>query len=464
MFAIVAIAVIGTHPYFSGIKIPEAGRIVAGAQPGPVVLVVVDALRPDHLTPYGYQRDTTPNLAALSEDGVLLTDFVVNGNWTRPSTASLLTGLLPAQHGVQGDADRLAAEFKTLAELLETAQIPTGAVVGNGNAGSAFGLGRGFSFYADTVAHWDGLPTAEQVIDLAIPFVDEHKKAPFFLLLFLVDPHDPYGAPAPYEDMFVQNKDTRLIRTPHWELGRYSVKERARMMATYDGAIRYSDAQLGRFIDHLKATGAYDRTTLIVTADHGEGFGEHGIYLHSHHLYEEIVRAPLIVRYPRMSRRGVRFGGLFQTIDLWPTIAGLYGIGSDAPGVDLTRAMATGGPGDRRVVCLFQHFGIARAMVRTRTRKVIYHAPADRDAFLASVGDPKLLPSVSFENSRIEMYDLSADPRERTNLAGKFEDPEWASLVAMAKGVLVPHGAPTTVIGHLDPETARDQRALGYLR
>src|SRR6185437_13364251 len=129
--------------YFTGMSRPLTEQVQVQRDGGPVILIVVDAMRPDHLSPYGYPRATTPNLKRLADDGVVLTNYFVNGNWTRPSTATMLTGLMPVTHGVERERDRLADEFVTLAEVLDGAGIPTGAVVGNGNAGSAFGLARG---------------------------------------------------------------------------------------------------------------------------------------------------------------------------------------------------------------------------------------------------------------------------------------------------------------------------------
>ncbi|MEO1173044.1 MAG: sulfatase, partial [Myxococcota bacterium] len=306
--------------YFSGLNRPATPHVEIAPSDGPVILIVVDALRPDRMSTYGAKRPTTPNLDALADDGLVFTNFFTNGNWTRPSTASLLSGVLPHEHQVERDSDRLAERYETLPELLAARGIKTGAVVGNGNAGSAFGLHQGFQFYADTVKHWDGLPNADQVLDLALPFVRENKDERFFLMLFLIDPHDPYHAPGEFENMFVESPETRLIRTPHWELGRYTEAERKRMTAVYDGAVRYTDEALGRFIAELKKLGLYDKSTLMVTSDHGEAFGEHGVYLHAHHLYDELTRAPLIVRAPKMSRRGGYTPLLSQTVDILPTL------------------------------------------------------------------------------------------------------------------------------------------------
>jgi arylsulfatase A-like enzyme len=384
----------------------------------------------------------------------------------------LLTGLPPAAHGVESDRDRLADDFVTLAELLRQVGIPTGAVVGNGNAGSAFGLGRGFSFYADTVEHWKGLPSAEQVVELAVPFVRKHAAEPFFLLLFFVDPHDPYHAPPPFEDMYAADATVPLVRSPHWELGTYSSAEIERMTATYDGAVRYTDTVLGRFFDTLRELGVYDKTTFIVTADHGEAFGEHGVFLHSHHLYDEIVRAPLIIRAPGMSTRGAYNHYLFQTIDLMPTLVRYYGgkVPRDLPGADIVSQLARPELVDPRrfVISEFHNFGIRRSMIRTYGEKVIYEEPADEKEFMAKVGKRSLLPSVSFDAERFRFFSMSKDALEKRDLFTPqvMQKKPWSRLIEQLRGhrkSFAPKRA-TPVADVVDPETTRDLRSLGYIQ
>jgi arylsulfatase A-like enzyme len=460
------------HDYFTGLARPHVERVTVKREGGPVILIVVDAMRPDHLSPYGYRRDTTPNLTALANDGVVLTNYFVNGNWTRPSTASLLTGLPPSEHGVERDRDRLADDYITLAELLRDAQVPTGAVVGNGNAGSAFGLGRGFDFYADTVKHWKGLPSADQVVELAVPFVRKHRDEPFFLMLFFVDPHDPYHAPPPYEDMYVAPGAPPLIRSPHWELGNYTPAQIERMQATYDGALHYTDTAMGRFFDTLRELGVYDKATIIVTADHGEAFGEHNVFLHAHHLYDEIVRAPLLVRSPNMSVRGAYHNGLFQTIDLMPTLVRYFGgtVPKRLPGADIFAHLARPELVDpkRFVICEFHNFGIHRRMIRDYEHKVVYEEPADEKEFLDTVRQRSLLPSVSFGKERFLFFDLVHDPKELHNLYTDYnaQRAPWHGLIDLLKTnrIFFHRSKAAPVAEHVDADTLRNLRSLGYVQ
>lgn len=458
--------------YFPNLRRPPAPPVSMARDGGPVILIVVDAMRPDHLSAYGYERDTTPTLKALADDGIVFTNYYVNGNWTRPSTASLVTGLMPVEHGVASDQDRLGEQYVTLAETLRDLGVPTGAVVGNGNAGSAFGLGQGFSYYADTVKHWKGLPSAAQVTELAVPFVREHKDQPFFLMLFFVDVHNPYGAPDPYENMYVRDPSVRLVRSPHWETGRYNAAEIERMVATYDGALRYTDDTLGKFFGALKELGVYDRATIVVTADHGEAFGEHGVFMHSHHLYDEIIRAPLIVRAPKMTQRGGSSDRLLQTVDLLPTLVRYYGgsAPTDRRGVDIMQTIASRDAEipSRTVITDFNNFGIRRRMIRDERYKVILEEPADEATFMATVGRKDLLPSVSFDRERVQLYDLATDPFERRDLysAARLSEAPWQTLLTAlrAYGLVGPKAAGPHMVQTMDAETLRDLKALGYIQ
>ena len=453
--------------YFGGLSREAVSEMSWAETSGPVILIVVDAMRPDRLGAYGFKRPTSPQLDRLADEGLILTNYFVNSNWTRPTTASILTGQLPSEHGVQQQRSRLPKDALTFTSLLQGAGIPTGAVVGNGNAGSAFGLDHGFDYYADTVKHWKGLPNAQEVVDLAIPFVEKHKKRPFFLMLFMVDPHDPYHAPDEFETMFVEDPSVKLLRTPHWELGNYSPATVKRMLATYDGAVRYTDTVLGKFFEQLRTMGVYDKSTILVTSDHGEAFGEHGVFLHSHHFYDEIIRVPMIIRAPGMARRGGYNHYLFESTDLAPTIVARFGVAPPKGwrGVDLVEHLRNPAlnVAERAMISEFNHFGIRRRAIRTYRHKIIFQEPADRKEFGATVGKPSLLPSVSFDNEVIHYFDLLRDPAEQH---AKTQPPAAAQglLQTIRQGGAKKRSGPELKTRDLDSETVRDLKTMGYIR
>ena len=456
--------------YFPGLKRAHIEKTSMDGQEGPVILLVVDAMRPDRMSTYGFDRETTPNLSALADDGLIFTNFYVNGNWTRPTSTTILTGLPPSMHRVEKQSDRLSLDIPTLAQSLEQGGVVTGAVVGNGNAGSVYGLDRGFSYYADTVKHWRGLPSAQDVVDLGVPFIKKNVDKSFFLMMFMVDPHDPYGAPGQYENFFVKDKSVRLVRSPHWERGKYTAAEIERMKATYDGAVRYVDDTLGKLFKKLKDMGLYDKSTIIVTSDHGEAFGEHGVFMHAHHLYDEIIRAPLIIKPAKIGKPGGYNHYLFDTTDLMPTILGHYKIKSakPLPGNDIMASMVNPKLNDpnRRVITEFNHFGIQRRTVRSYTRKVIYSAPVDEGEFRATVGKRSLLPSVSFDKEWVRMYNLALDPFERNCLynSKKSNEGHLSQLLMEIRQNRPQSKRPASdSVKDVDPETLKDLKAMGYI-
>ena len=438
---------------------------------GPVIFIIVDALRPDRLSAYGFKRPTSPQLKKLADEGLILTQYFVNANWTKPATTTFLTGLPPNMHGVEEADDKLNAQIKMLAEMLSENHIPTGAVVGNGNAGKAFGLERGFDFYADTSKYWKGLPKAQDVIDVAMPFVKKNKETPFFLMLFFVDPHDPYHAPGKYENMFVKNKSVPLIRTPHWERIKYSKDQIERMKDTYDGAVRYTDTVLGDFFKKLKQLKIYNKATIIVTADHGEAFGEHDVFMHSHHFYEEIVRVPFIIKTPQIDKKGGYAPYLFDSTDLLPTVLSLYGIPQKKylPGIDMITYLANPNKNDsdRAIISAFNNFGIKRRMIRTYDKKIIYSEIADEKKFMQTVGNKKLLPSVSFKKETLIFFDLLKDPFEKKDIYHKklaFQK-DWKKLLVKVKKYSQRKSLKKQEkVKELDPETYQDLRSLGYIK
>ena len=272
--------------------------------------------------------------------------------------------------------------------------------------------------------------------------------------------------------MYVSDPSVELVRSPHWELGDYSPAQVDRMKATYDGAVRYTDTAIGRFFATLRELGVYDKATIMVTADHGEAFGEHHVFLHAHHLYDEIVRAPLIVRSPSMNVRGAYNHDLFQTIDLMPTLVRYFGgtVPKRLPGADIFANLARPELVDpkRFVICEFHNFGINRRMIRDYEHKVVYEEPANEKEFLATVRQRSLLPSVSFDKERFLFFDLAHDPLEQHNLySGRVaQKAPWRDLIDLLKTHRIDFhrtkAAP--VAEHVDPDTYRNLKSLGYVQ
>lgn len=421
--------------YFAKIKRPVLSKLEV--KPGgdkSLVLIVICPSRPDHFSAYGYDKATTPNLDAIADDGLLFTRMYANAPWTRASTACILTGQNSSRNNCQRDIDKLGADKLTIAQRLKRAGYKTGGFVANGNASSLASLQRGFDIYRDSQNYWHKLATATQVVDEALQWIETVKNKKFFSLLFFVDPHDPYKAPTEYEQRFLpKGFSGEPKRRASWEANNnYSAAERAQLRDLYDAGLNYTDAEIGRFVAKLKKMGLYDQSTIVVTGDHGEGFGEHGYYLHGHHLENEITRIPLIIKHPGLSVRGHYSDDLVNSIDVVPTLLEVAKVkgGPELTGLPLLSTLAGPGiPTDRVVYSEYNEFGIRRAAIIRRDAKLILQRPADKKYLSVRLGGHfELLPTVSFEKEALTLYRLDQDPFEKQN-TWKPGDPLGESLL-----------------------------------
>jgi arylsulfatase A-like enzyme len=342
-------------------------------EPGPnVLLIVVDTLRADHLTPWGYGRDTSPRLAAFADGALRFTHAQSPRAKTSPAVATLMTGLYPHDHGVRDLTTPLRPDVPLLAEAFRDAGYATCGIVGNFVLGDArSGLARGFDTWVEDLPDASGVPpehvpqrTARSLTDGALvalgmrppdPDAPAGPRAavtpaapggrPWFLYLHYMDPHGSYAPPAEH-DVFAPDAvdpaapvGTRLPEDgdpPHpLRVADYNVPDDCRLpdgrvdaacvRARYDGEIRYADAEIGRLLDALALSGALERTLVVITSDHGESLGEHNEWFeHGYSAYEDTCRVPLLIAGPGLP------GGVTATdvslTDLAPTIAELAGL------------------------------------------------------------------------------------------------------------------------------------------
>jgi arylsulfatase A-like enzyme len=315
-----------------------AGACTSAPPPPPanVLLVSIDSLRPDHLGAYGYKRPTSPALDRLATQGVLFRDVVSPSSWTLPAHISLLTGLSPDQHGVVTAFLRLDESARTLAEVFSDRGYRTAAFVSGPFLRSAHGYAQGFDRYEETIADRPEPQSGESAAEL-VEAVDawitaEISKAPevpFFVFLHIWDVHYDYLPPPPYDRLFdphyrgsISGRDFHKDASIHAGM---SARDLAHIVALYDGEIRYVDDQLARLFSRLKDLGLEDDTLIAVTSDHGDEFFEHGNKGHKKTLYEESVKIPLIMRYPRKIPAGTVISSPTRLIDIPPTLLALAG-------------------------------------------------------------------------------------------------------------------------------------------
>ena len=298
-----------------------AGRARAEAPGGPVVIFLVDTLRPDRMSVYGAPRATTPAADHLAREATVFEHAYALSSWTRASVGTLFTSLLPAAAGTLDREGKLDPDVATLPQLFRDHGWVTAAFVGNSNVSPWTGLARGFTVFEAVDAAepgFGGHPRARAVVDPAIRFVETQTSRHFFLYVHVLDPHLPFNLEPTYRKLFAGRT---AGRRPN---------EREALFLDYDRTIRQADDQFARLAAALRSKGFWDDATVVYTADHGEEFYEHGDRGHGRTLYEEQVRVPLLVKLPAGSVKAARRQELVSLADVTPTLADLHALPREA--------------------------------------------------------------------------------------------------------------------------------------
>jgi arylsulfatase A-like enzyme len=385
-----------------------------------VMLVVLDAASAKHFGCYGYPRRTTPELDRIASEGVVFEEAFTPAAYTLAAMASVWTSQYADQHQTLDPRRPTYGRARlVLPELLLANGVHTAGFVANSMAGPAFGFDRGFAEFREVYADLGRRAAAfRQVLP---DWLAANTQRRFFAYVHYREPHFPYDPEPPFDTLFGPDGpippelrgDRQWFGAVDNRRLRISQEEVAHAERLYDGNLAYVDAELGFLRRTLEQQGLWDRTVLIVTADHGEAFWEHEHIGHSVQLYEPILRIPLIVRLPSGSGpAGVRRRGLADLVDLAPTIADVFGLLGKAGAREAFQgrsllAMMLGGPGKPAVLSRTVAHAPSHAL-RDRTHKLIDAAGKRPD----------------------ELYDLASDPGERHNLAGS--DPLRAALYRQA--------------------------------
>ena len=419
-----------------------------------IILIVIDTLRADHLSCYGYFRETSPTLDRLAREGVVFEDMYASGVPTGPGFTSIVTGLYPVSHRYYitpydvPNAYQLDDDIPVLAEILWDHGYVTAAVDNLINFRSHMKhFVRGFEYYMNPTktSRWvHHHVTADQVNRMAVPWIRRHSYERFFLFVHYWDPHMPYNQPEGYRRVFRHRRgdysDLRVERAPAgyeyvpgWgRLGEIVEGDEDRSIDLYDGEVLYVDNAVAELVESLKDEGVLDDTLIIVTSDHGEQLGQHGIWGHAG-LHEPVIRVPLIMRCPGKLPRGLRVRGYAQHADIVPTILELAGI-SVSHRFDGTSLLSLirGEWGREFAVC--ETWG-ERCIVRGEW-KLIVHYEAELKALPEVFPQPYRLREYALkwplktllERVRVkggvgyEFYNLREDPMETVNLAEEEGD------------------------------------------
>lgn len=332
-----------------------------------VLLIIVDTLRADHLSCYGYSKNTSPNIDRLSREGVLFENAIAPSSWTLPSHASMLTGKYPSEHHLETQSDILDGTLLTLGEKFLSSGYRTAAFSANYTFfARRVGLGRGFVHFEDyihgiasifansslagRINGWIrtagypidifGRQSAQDVNRNALSWIQEkeRQRRPFFVALNYLDTHDPYLPSPEYANLFASNDETGgRVSIQFNQFPRLTAAQLKAEISNYDGSIRYVDNSIKQLLQGLEAHGMLQNTVVVVTSDHGEALGEHGLLTHANALYREIVRVPLIIWRPGRIPANVRVSRPVSTVDLPSTLLDSAGSLGDSsfPGTSL---------------------------------------------------------------------------------------------------------------------------------
>ncbi|QLD87072.1 sulfatase [Natronomonas halophila] len=405
-----------------------------------IVLLTLDALRADHVSSCGYDRETTPNLDRFAAENVQFSNAYSVSTHTREAIPGLLTGRYP--NACVDDGYELAAD--TIASHLRETDYTTGAFHANPYVSRAYGFDRDFDVFDDDLylgqhklvalaqRAYDKIRNrhyarAETINERALEFVDSAEE-PFFLWAHYMDPHGPYSPPQEYQtvfhDEYVRMKRAQKMykRAAVSDPESITDDERQEMVNLYDEEIRYADAQLGAFLDELEARGLLEETLVIVTADHGDAFGERGYYGHPRELDPELLRVPLVARGP-----GVPAGEIevpTSTVDVVPTVLEATGYSvASLPGTSLReiagdteayadRTVFSGVRGDDR----YDEEHLRRFRADSLDGWARVERAIESDEVVDSEGDEELLESLRSHSDRLlDGVAVSGDAGERAS-------------------------------------------------
>lgn len=407
-----------------------------------ILFILIDTLRADHMSSYGYSANTTPEMDKLANRGIRFDSAWAQATWTRPSVASLMTSLYPASHQTNLLDTRIPESFTTMAETIRSAGYQTAAFSANRNVETFFGFGQGFdSFWpsdlsgsgANSMLRFTTWERAKDILSKSIGikvgsagtfenhaaainkevegwFDTKNDESPWFMYIQYIDPHFPYQPPIEFlkevgidpisDDLKNQvasaiGSVSKIAPWPFASHDALPADVKTKVLQLYDAEIQYCDREIGKLLETLRNRGLMENTYVVITSDHGEEFWEHQQYNHGHSTFSEVARVPLIIAGPGIEP-GVRAQPV-ELIDLYPTLATWASspLPQNIHGSDLSPVLAgKDGPG--------------RAFTQNMKSNLLTSL---------TIGTEKLV-QVEYQGEEVWMlFDLSTDPGETENLA-----------------------------------------------
>lgn len=414
-----------------------------------IILIVIDALRRDHLSCYGYHRQTSPTIDMLAREGVFFSNVVSQSSQSGPSMASLFTGLYPHHHGVQFYAfnqsfhparpdspPNLSDKFSTLAEYFQKQGYTTWGIMNNPWLKTEYGFAQGFEYY-EFITTWEGNPV-NRALDHAL--MQELKDKPFFAYLHYMDVHAPYYSPNTFQGLYTEFKGDHIFDTGYYDL--LSPEDLAYSVALYDEEISHVDSLIQGILEQLTENGILENTVLVVTSDHGDEFFEHQGMGHGISLYNELINT-FVILYNPAQLKAKKITQRARLIDLLPTLLDILGIEyprQDIDGKSQLPLIQGSEGGEKEGKPVFSELGERKAILNGGW-KYIY------DDFLQTE----------------ELYDLELDPHEQRNVVDK-KDKLRIELKSIINGLFEAGRRAGDESRRLSPETRALLESLGYIR
>ncbi len=442
----------------------------------PPILIVylIDTLAAEHMSLYGFRRDTAPNLGALAAEGVFFAQAFSNSSRTVESIPDLMLSLHTERNGVHHNSTPAPQKLVTIADALRAAGLATVSFCTNVNAGPRQGMDQGFDTFVDKIGYYWTHTDRTVPIDEVLAWMDAHADRPMFLYIHTAEPHAPYTPPEGFAGRFDPHYTGSIDGSYDRRHGFHTIRrprERLRdlqhVVALYDEEILYADHRFKLFTDRLRERGEWPRTSIFVTADHGEEFLQHGMWEHGTDLHNEQTRVPLIAAGPRF-RRGTQVDVPVQLVDLMPTILDMYDL--PAPyaldGQSLWPLVSeAGGP-----LATAQDGLRARRLYGSNHNYQISHKLVEY--FVIEGGRWKLLYGWRTHpigpdgpQSHFMLFDLHQDPREQRNVIHEHTDVARRLAEDLVRWRVAQHvydagrKGPTTI----DTKQMRQLQQLGYV-
>jgi arylsulfatase A-like enzyme len=453
------------HETSAPIELPPVSLPAGDTSPLGLLFITVDTMRADYLSSYGHARILTPSFDRVASGGVLFRQAFAQSTTTTPSHTSMFTSLYLQDHNVYSNFEAVGNGPRTLAELFSGRGFHTFAIVNMRHLNPEVGnLGQGFETFVPS----GYFRRASATIDRVLEWLDELGEKRFFAWIHFADVHTPYQPPPPY-NRFYYDDDERdptkrslqriwsflpehMSDHPYFLQWLEGITDLEWVYAQYQGAVTYVDDEIGRLLDALEKRALLHRTAIVLTSDHGESLGEHGMYFVHTGLYEVTSHVPLIMYFPGAGRQGVQVREVVELVDVYPTVLEYF----DVPIAHRIRGRSLWplirGEVQPKNIAFIEHAGRNQVALRS-----------DRYKYIKHLRNMRLQPSYPFVEGLEELYDLKADPRELNNVSARLADVTRAFRRELKMRRTDRHDLEVGE-AQVSQETVEVLRALGYVR